>query len=114
MLSHPATARRAVTGETSALQTSLHRFPVVIGWDGNRQFSLQPRSHDARGAVAAVIAAIYNAARSGQLDRLKVCPAPECHWVFFDRTKPNTGRWCDPALCGNREKKRAYRRRKNH
>jgi predicted RNA-binding Zn ribbon-like protein len=44
--------------------------------------------------------------------RLKMCSAPDCHWVFYDRSKPRTGRWCSMAVCGNRVKSREYRRRR--
>jgi predicted RNA-binding Zn ribbon-like protein len=44
--------------------------------------------------------------------RLKMCSAPDCHWVFYDRSKPCTGRWCSMAVCGNRMKAREYRRRR--
>lgn len=112
LLSHAPATRRTKTEEGAALEKSLRRFPVVIGWDKDGRLSLQGCSRGARGAVAVVLTEVYHAAIAGELDRLKVCPARECHWVFFDRTKPNTGKWCDPAICGNREKKRAYRQRK--
>ena len=44
--------------------------------------------------------------------RLKMCSAPDCHWVFYDHSKPRTGRWCSMAVCGNRVKSREYRRRR--
>ncbi|MBR0825676.1 CGNR zinc finger domain-containing protein [Bradyrhizobium manausense] len=31
--------------------------------------------------------------------------------TFFDRSKPVTRRWCQSALCANREKTRACRER---
>ena len=47
--------------------------------------------------------------RSDQLDRLKRCPADNCHWLFLDRTKNRSRRWCDMATCGNRAKARQHR-----
>lgn len=113
LLRHAPDDRRAATTETTVLAKALRRFPVVVGWDDHHQMTLQRSSPNARGALETVVAGIYHAAVSGQLDRLKTCPSDECHWIFLDRTKPNTGVWCDPNICGNREKKRAYRRRKN-
>lgn len=104
--------RRAPSPEMTALEKVMRKFPLVVGWNDQRELALRSRSSDAYGAMAAVVAGVYSAAMSGELDRLKSCPAAECQWVFFDRTKPNTGKWCDSAICGNREKKRAYRRRK--
>jgi predicted RNA-binding Zn ribbon-like protein len=34
--------------------------------------------------------------------RVKVCPA--CHWLFLDRSKNQSRRWCDMKVCGNRAK----------
>ena len=48
----------------------------------------------------------------GTWSRLKVCAADDCRWIFYDRTKPGRGRWCEPELCGNRVKTRAYRERR--
>ena len=47
--------------------------------------------------------------RSDELDRLKQCPPDDCRWLFIDRTKNRSRRWCDMATCGNRAKKRSLR-----
>ena len=47
--------------------------------------------------------------RGGDLDRLKQCPPDDCRWLFLDRTKNRSRRWCDMATCGNREKARRSR-----
>jgi len=40
---------------------------------------------------------------------------PGCGWLFLDRTKNRSRRWCSMSDCGNREKTRRYyqRRREN-
>nr|WP_285228840.1 CGNR zinc finger domain-containing protein [Paenibacillus sp. ISL-20] len=43
--------------------------------------------------------------------RLKVCTAEDCQWVFVDRSKPGTGKWCSMKACGNRAKNKTYRER---
>ncbi|HWX47123.1 MAG TPA: ABATE domain-containing protein [Roseomonas sp.] len=47
--------------------------------------------------------------RGGELGRLKRCPSADCHWLFVDRTKNGSRRWCDMATCGDRAKKRRHR-----
>jgi predicted RNA-binding Zn ribbon-like protein len=47
--------------------------------------------------------------RGDDLDRLKRCPADECRWLFLDRTKNRSRRWCAMATCGNRAKTRRPR-----
>jgi predicted RNA-binding Zn ribbon-like protein len=37
-------------------------------------------------------------------DRLKYCPNDGCRWIFYDRTKANTRRWCNDRTCGNRDR----------
>jgi predicted RNA-binding Zn ribbon-like protein len=48
---------------------------------------------------------------SPQLPRLRECAGEACGWVFLDRTKNASRRWCDMAECGNRAKARRYRAR---
>lgn len=46
-----------------------------------------------------------------QFLRIKACEG--CGWLFIDRTRNNSKRWCIAALCGNRDKaRRHYHRRK--
>lgn len=46
---------------------------------------------------------------SGGFERLKQCPS--CGWLFIDRSKNNSRRWCDMATCGNLAKSRSFRAR---
>ncbi|WP_228771610.1 CGNR zinc finger domain-containing protein [Actinokineospora iranica] len=65
-------------------------------------------SADVTGAVLAA------AARLAVLDewgRMKICPADECQWAFFDRSRNRSRTWCSMRVCGNREKARAWRER---
>jgi predicted RNA-binding Zn ribbon-like protein len=48
----------------------------------------------------------------GELDRVKQCRAEDCGWVFFDKSKNGSRRWCSMQGCGSREKMRAQYRRK--
>ena len=42
-------------------------------------------------------------ARAG-MRRIRCCGNPQCLWLFLDRSKNGTRRWCDMAACGNRAK----------
>ncbi len=48
---------------------------------------------------------------SGDLDRVRVCAGEHCGWLFVDRSKNRSRRWCDMQECGNVAKVRRYRRR---
>jgi predicted RNA-binding Zn ribbon-like protein len=64
------------------------------------------------GALATLAGIVAEAAAAGTWPRLKACPAEACGWVFYDRSRNRSGRWCDSTICGNRAKTRAYRRRR--
>jgi predicted RNA-binding Zn ribbon-like protein len=42
---------------------------------------------------------------------LKACEGHRCTLVFADRTRRQARRWCSMAICGNRAKQAAHRRR---
>jgi predicted RNA-binding Zn ribbon-like protein len=44
-------------------------------------------------------------------NKIKVCAADGCGWVFLDTSKNGTRRWCSMKLCGNREKARRYKKK---
>jgi predicted RNA-binding Zn ribbon-like protein len=44
-------------------------------------------------------------------ERVRECAARDCAWLFLDRSRNGTRRWCDMAVCGNREKARRFQRR---
>lgn len=59
--------------------------------------------------IGAVVVAIMDAQRNGCWPRFKACPS--CHWVFYDRSKNQAGRWCSMSACGGRAKVAAFRER---
>jgi predicted RNA-binding Zn ribbon-like protein len=42
------------------------------------------------------------------LARLRRCDGPGCGWVFLDRSRNHTRRWCSSADCGNRDRARRH------
>lgn len=45
---------------------------------------------------------------SPDLERVSECDASECHWLFLDRSRNRSRRWCDMKSCGNRTKVRRH------
>jgi predicted RNA-binding Zn ribbon-like protein len=43
--------------------------------------------------------------------RLRRCENEGCLWAFVDASRNGSRRWCDPGICGNVAKVRAYRAR---
>jgi predicted RNA-binding Zn ribbon-like protein len=66
------------------------------------------------GALARLLAELATAQASRSLDRLKVCSADDCQFVFYDHSKSRTQRWCAMETCGNRVKTKRYRARHHH
>jgi predicted RNA-binding Zn ribbon-like protein len=48
---------------------------------------------------------------SRELERVRECSDGECHWLFVDRSRNRSRRWCDMANCGNLAKVRRFRQR---
>ncbi len=48
---------------------------------------------------------------SEKQSRVQQCASQDCDWLFLDRSKNRSRRWCDMAECGNREKARRSRMR---
>jgi predicted RNA-binding Zn ribbon-like protein len=42
---------------------------------------------------------------------VKACEGPPCTLLFLDRTRGHGRRWCSMAVCGNRAKQAAHRKR---
>jgi len=62
-------------------------------------------------AWAPVSAAADLLASPGELARVRMCgmcECGECSWLFVDRTKARTRRWCSMKDCGNRAKARRH------
>jgi predicted RNA-binding Zn ribbon-like protein len=99
-------------GDVSAatrLNEASARFPLVVSAPGAGNLALRPASGSS--GLGRVLAELQLLSETNRLDRLKICASDECRWVFYDRSKPGNRRWCSSALCGNRQKTRAYRRR---
>ncbi|MFE0027325.1 CGNR zinc finger domain-containing protein [Amycolatopsis sp. NPDC059021] len=65
----------------------------------------------AADAVGAVLAASARLAVRGDWIRLKICPADDCLWAFYDESRNRSRQWCSMRVCGNREKARSWRAR---
>lgn len=72
---------------------------------------LAPHAPGVDGALGAILSVVFDAMSEGRWRRLKVCPADDCLWAFYDETKNRSGTWCAMNTCGNRNKARSYRQR---
>lgn len=102
---------RGANAEVAAqLNAAAVRYPLALNvLEGN--LALRPSNLSPASGLGSVLAELQMLDATERLERLKMCASEECHWVFFDLSKPANRRWCNSALCGNREKIRAYRER---
>jgi predicted RNA-binding Zn ribbon-like protein len=80
-----------------------------FGADGGARLDADGAGVDA--ALARLLVPVFNSIRDGSWHRAKACRAADCQWAFYDRSRNRSGVWCDMAVCGNREKVRAFRER---
>lgn len=62
-------------------------------------------------ALGALLARTFASMENGTWQRLKACRDDTCRWAFFDHSKNRSSLWCDMAVCGNRHKVSAFRKR---
>lgn len=86
--------------------------PLHARLDDRGEFDLVGAQEGARGALADILARVVLAAARGSWSRVKMCSAPDCQVVFYDKSKARTSRWCSTTGCGNRVKTRTYRARR--
>jgi predicted RNA-binding Zn ribbon-like protein len=86
-------------------------FSFGVTVSAGRGAELAISADPATAALARIVIAAVTATADGTWRRLRMCPAQDCQWVFYDQSRPGRARWCSPRLCGNRMKTQAYRRR---
>jgi predicted RNA-binding Zn ribbon-like protein len=78
-----------------------------------RRFDRRSRDLTERpdGPLRQLVDAAVGLITSSDIDNVRECGEKTCRWLFLDRSRNHTRRWCDMQLCGNRSKaKRFYAR----
>ncbi len=86
--------------------------PVQVEVSADGRLWLSPRGRGGRRAIARLLAMAYTAMADGSWERLKPGGNDACQWLFFDRSKNQSRRWCTMETCGNVMNARAYRARR--
>lgn len=95
---------RALAGAGQHSQGRLVDIQVALTADGRVELS-------APTAVGFMAAAAAKVALERRIDRVKICPADDCRWAFYDTSRNRSRQWCSMDVCGNRAKARAHRQR---
>jgi predicted RNA-binding Zn ribbon-like protein len=85
---------------------------LVVEFGAGRS-RLEAAAPGVAGALGALVGIVYTAMADGTWPRLKACQRDVCHWLFYDRSRNRSARWCQMAVCGNRTKTRTYRARRS-
>jgi predicted RNA-binding Zn ribbon-like protein len=93
------------------LQRAARRGELGVHFGADAEVRVGPGADGLPGALAALLVPVVKASSDGTWTRVKACRADDCRWAFYDRSRNHSGTWCDMAICGNRTKVRAYRRR---
>jgi predicted RNA-binding Zn ribbon-like protein len=98
---------------TRHLEEVAERGQLSVCFGGGDGVAIAPRSPGYPGVLARLLVPVAHASMDGSWARVKACPADDCLWAFYDASRNRSGRWCDMAVCGNREKVRTYRSRRS-
>jgi predicted RNA-binding Zn ribbon-like protein len=49
---------------------------------------------------------------TGEFEHVKECASQTCEWVFLDRSRNHSRRWCDMSDCGNRAKAQRFQQKR--
>jgi len=104
--------RVRVDGDALAVLERAARGGLVVRFDERGGAALASAAAGVEGAFATLVGIVYTAVADGTWPRLKACRRDVCGWLFYDRSRNRSARWCQMAVCGNRTKTRAYRARR--
>ena len=94
------------------LSEASHRAKLQVLFDAHGKARLEPSAAGVDGAIGRLLTIAHEADSEGKWSRLKVCPADDCQWAFYDQSRNRSATWCDMKVCGNRHKVREYRERR--
>jgi len=79
---------------------------VVTGWTWVHERS------DLTRLLWPIALAAADLLTGSEVDRVKECGNSPCSWLFLDRSRNRSRRWCEMRDCGNRVKVRAFAARR--
>ena len=98
-------------GARAALDRVLAGSPMAwrLGREpGPPTIRLEPVSTGVAFVAAAIVVSLVEVIGRGD-SRVRTCGNPHCSFLFRDTSHNGSRRWCDPAICGNLVKVRAFR-----
>lgn len=105
------TGHRVYPVDVATLNEAAAQSRLRMRFGRDAKARLEPEATGAVGALGRLVASLYSAMQDPDWGKLKLCGDDACRWVFFDRSKNHSSRWCTMETCGNRNKARRFRKR---
>jgi predicted RNA-binding Zn ribbon-like protein len=109
---------RAILLRDDSLEASIDQLngltgelPLMVQFDRAGRPHPAPASSGSRSGLSRLLVDVLLLGETDAWQRLKMCAAPDCRWVFIDHSRPGSARWCSARACGNRDKTRRYQAR---
>jgi predicted RNA-binding Zn ribbon-like protein len=84
----------------------------VITWDGSGfAWQVETDGTPAMAPLWQIAAAAADLLASADLGHVSECGSETCRWLFLDRSRNHSRRWCEMKTCGNRTKARRFQAR---
>lgn len=75
-----------------------------VGWE--------ERAGQLESVLWPIVKSAHDLLTSEDLGLVRECDSASCRWLFLDRSKNHSRRWCDMSVCGNRVKAQRFYQRK--
>jgi predicted RNA-binding Zn ribbon-like protein len=98
-------------GAVAGVNHAAHAAGLAAELDGRGNVVLEQSASGVDGALGRILAIAFASLLDGSWSRLKACR--NCGWIFHDYSRNRSAGWCSMAICGNRLKTKAYRKRKS-
>ncbi|MFC1481560.1 CGNR zinc finger domain-containing protein [Candidatus Neomarinimicrobiota bacterium] len=101
---------KAVDGLNSTIETVYSKLRLEPK-DQRYDWSWAGWSEDLAAPIWPVVRSAAELLNSTELVRTRKCHNETCSWLFVDKSKNHSRRWCDMDVCGNRAKARKHYRK---
>ena len=104
-----------VSGDLQLLNEALAQTPLRLELRREKDQFLSERKAGGTKFAKLLGPVVWSAAElltSGKINQVKCCASETCGWLFLDKTKNHSRRWCDMADCGSHAKAKRYYRKK--
>ena len=95
----------------ASLTAAADRARLTVALDAAGKASVTSRAGGIDRVAGRLLGIVAHAQAEGTWDRLKACPWHTCQVAFYDHSRNRSRNWCSMAVCGNRAKAAAYRKR---